>query len=218
MKNLAERIDPRETVLEYCIVVDEGEGKWTVATESSRYTAKKAVGCLVKPEKNDLVLVLIDQGGRSYILSVLERPDEEKKPTTLSFNGETNLEVRGGPLRVSAHDGITLMTPERLAMTSEELEINALKGEAKIESFSLLGRVFSGQIEKVKVIAHGVDTIFRRMVQRCISSYRYVEEHEEIQSASTRMIVDGTLTMQTKNTMHIAEGHVKIDAEQIHLG
>mgnify|MGYP000886246409 FL=1 len=32
------------------------------------------------------------------------------------------------------------------------------------------------------------------------------------------MLVDGTLTMETKNTLHTAEGHVKIDAEQIHLG
>jgi hypothetical protein len=32
------------------------------------------------------------------------------------------------------------------------------------------------------------------------------------------MLVEGTLTMQTQNTMHTAEGHIKIDAEQIHLG
>ncbi len=218
MKNIAERIESIQPVLEYCIVTDEREGEWTVAINNVRYRAIVATSCLVGPEKNDIVLVSIDHEGRCYILSILERPDREKRPTTLSFEGQVNLNVHNGGLQVSARDGITFMTPEKLSMTSEDLEINALKGEARIESFSFLGRIFNGQIEKIKVIADTLDSIFRRAVQRFVSSYRYIEEHEEIQSASTRMLVDGTLTMQTKNTVHTAEGHVKIDAEQIHLG
>jgi len=218
MKNVAERVESIQPVLEYCLIVDEREGQWTVTANNARYRANVATSCLVRPEKNDIVLVSIDYEGCCYILSILERPDRDKRPTTLSLDGQVNLEVRNGGLKVSAHDGITFMTPEKLSMTSEDLEINALKGEVKIESFSFLGRIFNGQIEKIKVIADAVDSIFRRAVQRFVSSYRYIEEHEEIQSASTRMLVDGTLTMQTKNTVHTAEGHVKIDAEQIHLG
>jgi hypothetical protein len=218
MKNVAERIEPIQPVLECCIVTDEREGQWTVTANNARYKAITAISCLVRPEKNDIVLVSIDHEGRCFILSILERPDREKRPTTLSFEGQVNMEVHNGGLRVSALDGIAFMTPERLAMTSEDLEINALKGEARIEDFSFVGRIFNGQIEKIKVIADTLDSIFRRAVQRFVSSYRYIEEHEEIQSASTRMLVDGTLTMQTQNTVHTAEGHVKIDAEQIHLG
>ncbi len=218
MKNVAKKIESFQPVLEYCLVVDEREGQWTIAANNARYEANLAASCLVKPEKNDIVLVSIDNEGCCYILSILERPDHKMRPTTLSLEGQVNLEVKNGGLRVSAHDGITFMTPEKLSMTSEDLEINALKGEVRIESFSFLGRIFNGQIEKVKVIADTLDSIFRRAVQRFVSSYRYIEEHEEIQSASTRMLVDGTLTMQTQNTVHTAEGHVKIDAEQIHLG
>lgn len=218
MKNAAKKIESLQPVLEYCLVVDEQEGQWTVTASNIQYMAKLATSCLVRPEKNDIVLVSIDQEGCCYILSILERPSYEKRPTTLSFEGQVNLDVHNGGLRVFAHDGITLMTPEKLSMTSEDLEINALNGEAKIESLSFLGRIFSGQIEKVKVIADSLDSIFRRAVQRFVSSYRYIEEHEEIQSASTRMLVDGTLTMQTQNTVHTAEGHIKLDAEQIHLG
>jgi len=218
MRNVAEKIEALQPFLEYCIVVCEQEGKWTVAANSGQYTAKAATSCLVKPEKGDIVLISVDHEGCCYILSILDRPEQKKMPTTLFFDGQVNLEVRNGELTVSAHDGINFMTPEKLVMTSEDLEINALKGKASIENFSFLGRIFDGKIEKIKVIADTLDSIFKRSVQRFVSSYRYVEEHEDIQSGSTRMIVDGTLTMQTKNTMHTAEGHVKIDAEQIHLG
>jgi len=218
MKNTAERIEMIQPVLEYCLLMDEQEGRYVVASNNTKYNARVATSCLVKPEKGDIVLVSIDNEGFCYILSILERPDHKIMPTTLSVDGQVNLEVRNGGLRVLAQDGIAFVTPERLSMTSEDLEINALKAEAKIESFSFFGRIFSGQIEKVKVIADAVDSLFRRAVARFVSSYRYIEEHEEIQSASTRMLVDGTLTMQTQNTVHTAEGHVKIDAEQIHLG
>jgi hypothetical protein len=218
MKNIAEKIESIQPVLEYCVVVERRDGQWTVATSSGRYAAKPAVSCLVRPEKNDIVLTSIDHEGCCYILSILKRPDQGKRPTTLSLEGSAGIEVSHGALRVFADDGIAFTTPEKLAMTSEDLEINALRGEASIERMTFLGGVFNGRIQKIKVIAHAMDSVVRRAVQRFVSSYRYVEEHEEIQSGSTRMIVDGTLTMQTKDTMHIAEGHVKIDAGQIHLG
>lgn len=218
MIQTAKKMEALQPMLEYAVVVDENGGCWTVLANNLRCRAQLAASCLVRPERNDMVLVSIDQAGRCYMLSILERPDHGNRPTTLSIEGQVNMEVNNGGLRVSAQDGIAFLTPERLSMTSEALEINALKGEASIESFSFLGRFFSGQIEKVKVIADALDAILKRSVQRLGSSYRYVEEHEEIQSASTRMLVDGTLAMQTKNTLHTAEGHIKMDAEQIHLG
>lgn len=218
MKNTAEKIESIQPVLEYCLVSDKSDGQWMVMSGNAVYRAKKAASCLVMPERDDVVLVSIDREGHCYILSILEKSDADTMQTNLSFEGEVNLDVKNGAFNVSAHRGIRFMTPEKLGMTSEVLEINAIKGEANIEHFTFLGRLFNGRIEKIKMIADSVDSIFRRAVQRLVSSYRYIEEHEEIQSASTRMLVEGTLTMQTKNTLHTAEGHVKIDAEQIHLG
>jgi hypothetical protein len=216
--NTAEKIESFHTVLERCLVVGAHGGKWTVEASYGQYAAKTAASCLVKPEKGDIVLVSIDEEGYCYILSILERPDHKRRHTTLSLDGQVKLEVPDGGLVVSAQNGIRFLTPEKLAVTSEELEINTLKGDVKIEGLSFLGRIFEGKIEKVKVIADTFDAIFRRAVQRFVSSYRYVEGHEEIQTGSTRLLVEGTLAMQTKNTMHTAEGHVKIDAGQIHLG
>ena len=41
---------------------------------------------------------------------------------------------------------------------------------------------------------------------------------EEVQSGSTRYLVEDTLTMQAKNADHTAEEIVRINAEQVHLG
>jgi hypothetical protein len=96
--------------------------------------------------------------------------------------------------------------------------MDAMEGEIRIRRLSFLGNIFTGRIEKIRLVADAVDSLCRRLVQKLVSSYRYIEEHEEIQSASTRILVDGTMTVQTKNTVHTTEGHIKLDAEQIHLG
>jgi len=218
MDNLAEKRQYASAVLEYGVVASAKEKTFLVLADGGCHEAAAAFGCVVKPEKGDVVLLSMNGQEGAYILSVLERPDGVAQETTLQFDGQVRLNVRGGGLRMTADEALSFASREKLTLASPELEVDANKGTVRIEGLSFFGKFLFSQIEKMKVVADAMDSVFRRVVQRMTSSYRYVEEHEEIQSASTRMLVDGTLTMQTKNTMHIAEGHIKMDAEQIHLG
>jgi hypothetical protein len=218
MENLAKIQEDVQPVLEYGLIAGNAEAGFTVIVAGESYEAAKAVSCLIHPESGDTVLLSFTATGRCYILSILERPGGELAPKTIAMSGQVNLQVRHGGLNFSAAETLSLTAGQKIAIAAEDLGIDARKGTVRIEEFSFLGRMFRSQVETVKHIADTVDTIVRRTVERLTSSYRYIAEHEEIQSASTRMLVEGTLTMQTQNTMHTAEGHIKIDAEQIHLG
>lgn len=218
MKSLAivqERVRPE---LEYAVVVGDTPEGFTVSVDGASYDARKSVSCLVRPEPGDVVLLAFDEVSRCHILSVLERPGGDLAPRTLAFEGPVNLQIRSGGLSVAAAEHVSLASEEKISLATAELVLDAHRGVARIGAFSYFGKIFQSQVEAVKHVADTLDSIVRRAVQRLTSSYRYIEEHEEIQSASTRMLVEGTLTMQTQNTMHTAEGHIKIDAEQIHLG
>ncbi len=218
MNNLAEKKQYAPPVLECGIVASARSKDFLVLTEGGCHEAVAAVGCVVRPEKDDVVLLSCGGEEQVYILSVLERPAGLQQETTLQFDGQVHLNVRGGGLRMTTDEALSFASGEKMIFASPKLEVDANEGTVRIESMSFFGKYLHSRIEKMRVVADAMDSVFRRVVQRMTSSYRYVEEHEEIQSASTRMLVDGTLTMQTKNTMHIAEGHIKIDAEQIHLG
>jgi len=198
-----------QPALEYGVIAAPCEGGFVVTSEQGIVNAGVAVSCLVTPETGDVVLISMDESGCSYILSILERSERVQKGTELSFDGDLSVRVNGGRM--------SLASDESLSFASKDFELSAGEARITIEKASFFGRLVENNIEKIKIVADTLDSIVRRAVQRFTSTYRYVEEHEEVQSASTRMIVDGTLTMHTKNTMHIAEGHVKIDAEQIHL-
>jgi hypothetical protein len=209
MELTATRTELLQPVLEYGMVAAPCRGGFIVTSDRGMIEASAAVSCLVTPHVGDVVLFSLDGSGASYILSILERPERTQRGTELAFDGDLSIRVEGGRM--------SLASDEALSLSSKDFELAAEKGRVMIDTASFFGRLVENNIERIKIVADAMDSIIRRAVQRFTSSYRYVEEHEEVQSASTRMIVDGTLTMHTKNTMHIAEGHVKIDAEQIHL-
>lgn len=210
MKIAAQTLEHIQPALEYGIIAGRCERGFLISCDRGLINSKVAASCLVAPEIGDIVLVSLDDDADCcYILSILERAETARSRTKLAFNGDLSLNVSGGSMSITADEAITL--------ASKDFELAADEGRVIIEKTSFFGNVVENNIARIRVIADSLDSIIRRAVQRFTSTYRYVEEHEEVQSASTRMIVDGTLTMQTKNTMHIAEGHVKIDAEQIHL-
>lgn len=200
-----------------------------IATENGVVRAEQAVACLVAPEPGDLVLLCREKGpeserdetqdaGAAWVLSILSRPDGANAPRSIVFPGPAHIHAASGALKLTAEHALQLASGDQLGLATDHLEIHARAGAAHIEEMSFVGRLCRAQIERIKCIAQSVDTIAKRLVQRLTTSYRYVAEHEEVQSASTRLIVDGTLTLKTQQTMHTAEGHIKMDAKQIHLG
>jgi len=195
--------------LEYGSVTEEGR-RLIVETSRGSYTAQKAVSCLVAPQEGDSVLVSFDDNGNCFILSILMRSPLTESRNELFFEGDMNLHVRKGSLSISADEGVTL--------ASERLSLAAKTGEATFEKFSFLGSAISAQVETIRAVAGKVETIFQRLTERLIDAFRFVKDHEEIQTGSTRYLAETNFTVHSKNAMHVAEEIVTINAEQIQLG
>ncbi|MBU2547954.1 MAG: DUF3540 domain-containing protein [Proteobacteria bacterium] len=208
MDNLAKNIHPDAVFLESGRVVGRVERAFGVLTEGGLRQAGRAVSCLVEPRTGDDVLLSVD-ADRCHILAVLEREDGAGAETRLLFDGDVTLAAPAGRVTLAARDDLRL--------TSERLTLQARTAEAGFDRISMMSRVFLARFDRVKAVGRTLDTVFQRLVGRFRTSYRYVEEHDELQAGSMRQIVDGTLNVQTENTIHTAEGHIKLDAEQIHL-
>ena len=198
-----------EPTLEFGLVTQENKEGYTVRTDETVFEAQRAAGCLLKPEPGDRVVLASGDQGLAWVLAVLERPDSGPVKE-IRMTGPVAFRVDEGDLDLAA-DG-------RLSLAAPEFQVDAGSGQVRIEEFTWVGGLIRAQAQRLRFVADTVDSVCRRLVQKLTSSYRYVEGHEEVQSASSRMLVEGTLTLQTKNTMHTSEGHIKMDARQIHLG
>lgn len=217
MNNAFEKPEPLQPFLEYGTVLFWEGRLFSVQTSWGMIDAEQAVGCLVKPETGDIVLLSTDASGTSFILSVLRRTDLEKE-TDLVFEGQVNLRVKDGGLSLASDETLNFASDEEVTCTSRKISIGADEGTATISKFSFFGTFFESQIQRIKHVADTVDTVYNRLNERLINTFRFVKEEEEIQTGSTRYLVEDTLTMHSKNALHMSEEIVSINAEQIHLG
>ncbi len=213
----SQKVESAQPSLAYATVESLHGRDLTVRTSHGRTGARRAASCLLAPATGDQVLLSQDHFGRTYVLAVLERP-EGHGDNRLSLNGSTRLEVTGGELTISAEQGVDLVSPAHLSMASAELRVHAAQAEIGLEETRMAGKSLDATFERMRTVARSVDSVIHHWVQRLSSCFRYVRELDETQTAAARQLVEGTLTVQTGNSVHLAEGHVKIDAEQIHLG
>ena len=194
--------------LDYARVLDTHGTTCHLAADTGRITANRAAGCLLAPEPGDLVLISVDGTGRTYVLSVLERP--EQTPGTIDYPGDVTVRA-GGDLRLDGHDNASLSAAGTVTLAGE-------RGEAAFGSVSLLARIARLRCRSLSVVAKTVEQLAAHLTQRLTTAVRLVAENVEVQAQNARYLVEDTLTMHAKNARHIAEDVIKIDAGQVHLG
>lgn len=218
MQELAEKIEYSRPIMECGRVQDAGEKHFSVLTSYGDVLSERAVSCLVQPKVGDAVLLFMDISGNAFILSVLRRDISGNKETDIVFEGPVNVQVKEGDLSLTSNMGMTIVAGEELSCVSHKISVDADEGAVKISKLVFLGTFFDSQIKKIKHVADTVDTVYRRLTERLVNAVRFVKEEEEIQTGSTRYLVEDTLTMHSKNAVHMAEEIVTINAEQVHLG
>ena len=215
MENLARALGNEETILEYGTVkLAEGD-MFTVAAESGAVAAKRSFSCLVEPLPGDTVLVSRSASG-CYILAILERHGDQH--ACLAFEGDTDLSVKQGRLRVAAQEGIDLVTARDTALISAELSVNTVRAEVNFQNLAFFGTLLQGQIERIKLIGQACDSVFDRVSQRVKRSYRRVEELEQLTAGQLNYHVKKLMSFRGKYSVLTAEEDVRIDGDKILMG
>lgn len=181
---------------------------YEVETDFGLIRARRAAGCLLKPEIQDKVLVAADADDGGYILSVLERSG--KGNYRLTFDRDATFETPAGGMRFIAGKDLSLAAPD-IAVQAEQSDID-------IEKTTWTGGTLTAGVDRIRVLTRTLDASAERMVQRVRRSYRFVEELEQACLGRLRCLVDGSLFMKGKNTSMVAEDKVKLDADSIELG
>lgn len=195
-------------MLAYATVQGMIEGLFILTKAQGTLRGRKAASCLLQPEPGDQVLVAHDAAGCCHILAVLERAAPERF-ANLAFQGDVRL--------VSTQGAVTIAAQDKLTLASEEFVLHATRGQARVEEMRFESRACEAKLGLLRVVANTCEQVFADLTQRLKSCFRFVEGHEEAQLGSARQLVENTLTVQCKNSIHTAEETVKIDAETIHL-
>ncbi len=208
MPQTARKTAPDETHLIMGTIVAISGQHIAVTTENGTVMATRAVGCLVAPVPGDFVLVAHAQP-QAFVLSVLSRNNADQD-TELDTPGNMTIRARGD-VHVLADGDMNAIAGQTMSLSGQTAEARFGDATLWITSLRLTAKL-------VSTVASTVEHVMGTLTQRLKNSVRLVEEHEEVQSSSSRYLVENTLTMHSKNAVHVAEEVAKIDAGQVHLG
>jgi hypothetical protein len=192
-----------------------------VESNGRRYRAKRAISCLVEPSRGDLVLVAVGEDGTGHALAVLERPEgapDSPKETTVAVEGDLLLKTQTGRVRIAAQEGIDLVTAKDAKVVASGFSVSAATASIVVEAMSAVGGALKAEIDRVKVVGRALDHVFDRFTQRVKASYRTVEELDRLRAKNVDHVAEGTMKVHAREAVVTADGLVKMDAEQIHIG
>jgi hypothetical protein len=135
----------------------------------------------------------------------------ERAPIEIIAQDGLSIQTKDADLNLSSRHNITLNA-------SRSLDAYAEKANVIVSKVRFLTRLVVFKSETLKVITslyHGAIDNFHLKSKRVT---RYVSGHEELQCNSSRKIVKESDIYSVKESITIAEGQVKIDAEQINMG
>lgn len=216
MKNYAVYQERAELYQDTGIIVAGEQNNILIRNGAGTYRARRAISCLVKPEIGDLVLFCVTEADFGYILAVLER--KEECTTTISVDGNLDLNVDSGRFNVTALDGVALSSPRILSMISPEINVNAIKGDVTVQQMTFTGNFLQVTLKQIKLFADNFDSFLERLHQRIKRSYRFIEETDQLRADKIDHRAEELLQMHGKNAVINAKELIKLDGEQIHVG
>lgn len=179
------------------------------------HRARRAVGCLVAPAVGDLVFVAVSPRG-CWVLSVLERASDA--PTRLSVEGDLEIVTPNGVLRMGARDGVEMSSESTLTVVVAGVHLRAAEGEASFDRASLAAGVVDLDAGSLVVRSSTEEHTVERLTQRIGSAQRFVAEVDRLRAGHIDYRAERMLEMHGEHAMVTAEGLVKVDAAQIHIG
>ncbi len=218
MINLALKRKGIQPRMQYGQVLDVEGGRFVVRADDFEVSAERAASCLLLPRCGDEVLLVLDDHGTGFILAVLRQQTAEGQEAELAFDHSVKVTVKHGGLSLSAEQNLNIGSDREIVCAAPKMGLHADEGEATFDRLTYLGRSVTGHIKNLKTVAVNVEQIFSRLTQRLTNAFRYVREHEDVQTGSTRYLVEETLALHAKNANHVAEEIVSINGKQINLG
>ncbi|HEY4116937.1 MAG TPA: DUF3540 domain-containing protein [Byssovorax sp.] len=220
MDNLARKIGGAaadEVALETARVVALEGGALHVRLAGGEIVeAARGASCLVAPEEGDLVLAARSRREGAFVVAVLRR--ESDAPTTLALDGDVDLRLASGRLRIAAQDGVDLVTPRAVAVSAGTLDVNAVEARVAVQALALVSDAVRAEVDRVKLLASRVDSVIERVSQRVKRAYRRVEESDHVRAERIDYRAEKTMSLHAEHALVTADELVKMDAEQIHLG
>ena len=207
------RSEPSYRVGSVAVVKDR---ELTVHTDDGALDAERAASCLVPPGVGDEVAVVLTGDGRAYVIAVLVAASAET--TEIAVPGDLRISAQGS-CRIEGTEAVELSSEEgRVSLDAKTILLRAVEGSVILTKLTVLASSVLAHTDGARVAAKALDWFCDRFSSTVKSSYRKVEELDQLRASRVDYRTDNEMCLRSENFLVGARKLAKLDAEQIHIG
>lgn len=208
-------------------------GAWLfVRSSEGEQRAQVAPSCLLAPEDGDVVLLCLVPAMplaepldgamhvlpcRQHVLAVLSRAAPVQAQATVQLPGGARFVTQEGSLRIEGRD-VDIAASAGLRARTPRFTLEAGHGDLRFGHANASAGSFTSVIGELRLFARDFSAQVGRLVHKARSSFRTVEELDDLRAGRTRWEVEGHAQLHARQATVLAEGTVKIDGQRIDLG
>lgn len=194
----------------------DANGDCAVEIEGPTLAARRAAGCLLAPEPDDLVL-LSASGGAIYVLSVLERAAADR-PARLDHASGLSIEAARGDIALRAGGTASLIGGRGAHIAAPDLTITARSAALSAERSFVRSQEATLHADRLTVVAELLKTLVDRSIGSFQSVLRKIAGVDHTQAHTHSVDAQELLSLRGRQGMVSARSDMRIDAERIHIG
>lgn len=175
-------------------VVVHDDVSYVLDAAGRRLKSRRAASCLLAPEAGDVVAWCRGDGDDVWIYAVLERASAT--PQRLEIDGDAELRVRRGSLRIAADDAV---------------EVRASRLEA-------ITQVLDATFSKARLVGAEITSAITRVFQHAQDRHSVVENMDRQKAGVLDLEGRALVNLHGANVVTSSPGLVKARGGQIHLG
>ncbi len=110
------------------------------------------------------------------------------------------------------------MKANDLQLNSQEVAIEAQKGNLQINETTITGKKLDANFESSKITTNRLETVAHTIISKAKNIYNTVEQLSQLKTGRMRTLVKNTFYLKSKKSMLKSDEDFKVRADKIHLG
>jgi hypothetical protein len=203
-----------------------------IVLDGGTQAARDGQSLKIFSRKKELLFEYDEKNGKAKIN--LESGDIEfvTRNGNISFAAGKDILLHGQTIGITSRTGMVMgvldklgklksaltMKANDLQLNSEEVAIEAQKGDLRINETAITGKKLDANFDSSKITTNRLETIAQTIISKAKNMYNTVEQLSQLKTGRMRTLVKNTFHLKAKNSMLKSDEDFKVRAEKIHLG
>lgn len=172
--------------------------------DGARHRAQVAVGCLVRPMPQDLVLIFGDPR-QSFVLTVLERPGANWGVVALPGHG--NMSIEGETLAIAVR--------QRLSLRADSIDMQTKLFAVLADKATWIGKLYTVIADRLRSSARIQEASADQLTVKAVERISVIDRIDSLQTETQATRVTGVATETAHSKVITVTEDLRIDGKRV---